>query len=149
MWVVLDTALPTLTVEGWPEGPWPEEMCTALEMDWSSLLISFWEQLLVPCDCFLTVSFSTYTLREHGLESFTRHGSPLSETPSLDSGRCGPVSPTCCPSGLPVMQVIKATSAPLSPPCGFCFCFLAVPLPPQFIQMSRQDPWVRLPALHH
>lgn len=39
--VTLDTAFPTLVLEGGTEGPWSEEMCTALEMDGRSLLISF------------------------------------------------------------------------------------------------------------
>ena len=40
-------APPSPTMEGWPEGPWPEGMCIALEMDCNSLLISFWEWLLI------------------------------------------------------------------------------------------------------
>ena len=54
--VVLDMAPPTPTMEGWTEGPWPEEMCIALKMDCSSLLSPFGSG-------FLTFSLCMYTLR--------------------------------------------------------------------------------------
>ena len=40
---MLDMALSTAVMEGWPEDPWPEGMRIVLEMDWNSLLVPFRE----------------------------------------------------------------------------------------------------------
>ena len=57
--VMLVVTPPPTIMEGWAEGPWLEGVCIALEVDCISFLISFWVQLLVLCDCFLTFSLCT------------------------------------------------------------------------------------------
>ena len=66
-------------------GGWLEGVCIVLEMDCNSLFVSFWGWLLVLCDCFLTFSLCTYTLRSCSLESRTRHVPPLYGSPQSKS----------------------------------------------------------------